>query len=237
MAERYWPSQDPIGRRFRYGFPDAPWITVAGVVGNIRQMGLDAAPFPEFYTPVKQIGAFLWPQYLLVRTTGDPLALAPAVRKAVWDVDADQPVDFRTMSEVFDSQLANRTTQLTLIGAFAALALLLASVGLYGVLSYTVARRTSEIGLRMALGADRGSVLRAVVRNALLMTAIGLGLGLVTSFALSRLLSSFLFGVRPTDPATFAAVSAALVLVALLASYVPARRAADIDPATALRVE
>jgi predicted permease len=239
MAEARWPGVDPIGRRFRFAFPNAPWITVVGVVGDVKQMGLDAAPFPEFYTPVEQasIDSFLWPRYLVVRTKGDPLALATAVRKAVRDVDPDQPVDIRTMSDVFDAQLANRTTQLTLIGGFAALALLLASIGLYGVLSYSVARRSSEIGLRMALGAPRASVVGAVVRNALLMTAVGLGLGLAGSFALSRVLAAFLFGVRPSDPATFAAVSAALVLVALLASYVPARKAADIDPATALRIE
>ncbi len=237
MAQVYWPGEDPIGRRFRYGFPGAPWMTVVGVVGNIRQMGLDAAPFPEIYTPVEQIRGFLWPQYLVVRTVGDPLALASVVRRAIWDVDSDQPVDFRTMSDVLDAQLANRTTQLTLIGGFAALALLPASIGLYGVLSYTVARRSSEIGLRMALGASGASVVGAIVRNALLVALVGLALGLAVSLAFSRLVASLLFGVRPTDPATFAAVSVAVLLVALLASYVPARRAAGVEPAWALRAE
>jgi putative ABC transport system permease protein len=138
---------------------------------------------------------------------------------------------------VFDAAVANRSTQLTLVGGFAALALLLASIGLYGVLSYTVARRASEIGLRMALGAPRGRVVGSIVRSALLTAVIGLAIGLAGSLALSRLLSSSLFGVQPTDPATLAAVSAAVLLVTLLASYVPARRAADIDPVSALRTE
>jgi predicted permease len=238
MAQLHWPGVDPVGRRFRYGFPDTPWMTVVGVVGSVRQMGLDAAPFPEFYTPVEQdeVG-FLAPQYLVVRTEGDPLALAAAVRTAVRDVDPDQPVDFRTMGDVFDAQLANRTTQLTLIAGLAGLALLLASIGLYGVLSYTVARRSSEIGLRMALGARRTAVVGAVVRSALLMAVVGVALGLAGSYLLSRALASFLFGVSPTDPATFAGVATALVLVALLASYVPARRAAGVEPASALRME
>jgi ABC-type antimicrobial peptide transport system permease subunit len=213
-------------------------MTVVGVVGSVRQMGLDAAPYPEFYTPVEQddVG-FLAPQYLVVRTEGDPLALAAAVRRAIRDVDPDQPVDFRTMSDVFDAQLANRTTQLTLITGLAGLALLLASIGLYGVLSYTVARRSSEIGLRMALGARRTAVVRAVVGSALLMAAVGVVLGLAGSYALSRVLASFLFGVSPTDPATFTGVATTLVLVALLASYLPARRAAGVEPASALRME
>ncbi|HEU4618324.1 MAG TPA: FtsX-like permease family protein, partial [Gammaproteobacteria bacterium] len=239
MAEVRWPGQHPIGRRFKIAGPNSEWVTVVGVVGTVRQMGLDEAPYPAIYVPMMQLRAdsFMWPRYLVVRTEGDPLALATAVRRAVWNVDPDQPVNIRTMSDVVDDQLANRSTQLTLLAGFAALALLLAAIGLYGVLSYSVARRTSEIGLRMALGAERASVVGSIVGNALLMAVFGLVLGLAASFALSRLLASFLFGVTPTDPATFAAAAAALVLVALLASYVPARRAAEVDPATALRTE
>ncbi len=239
MARLHWPGLDAVGRRFRFPFAGAPWITVAGVVGDVKQMGLDAAPFPEFYTPVEQFTAdsFLWPEYLVVRTKDDPSTLAAAVRNAVGQVDSDQPVEIRTMSDVLDAQLANRTMQLTLVGGFAALGLLLASIGLYGVLSYTVARRTAEIGLRMALGARRASVVGSVVRSALLTALVGLALGLAGSLALSRLLASSLFGVQPTDPATLIGVSAAVLLVALLAGYVPARRAADVEPASALRTE
>jgi putative ABC transport system permease protein len=239
MARMRWPGEDPVGRRFRFAFPNAPWMTVVGVVGDMKQMGLDTAPFPEFYTPTEQTSAasFMWPRYLVVRTKDDPLSLAPAVRQAVRDVDPDQPIGIRSMSDVFDAAVANRSTQLTLVGGFAALALLLASIGLYGVVSYTVARRTSEIGLRMALGAQRAGVIGSIVRSALLTALVGLAIGLAGSLALSRVLASSLFGVQPTDPATLAAVSATVLLVALLASYVPARRAADVDPVSALRTE
>jgi putative ABC transport system permease protein len=239
LARMRWPGEDPVGRRFRYGFPNAPWMTVVGVVGDMKQMGLDAAPFPEFYTPVEQAAAesFLWPRYLVVRTQDDPLSLATAVREVVHEVDPDQPVGVRSMRDVLDSAVGNRTTQLTLVGGFAVLGLLLASIGLFGVLSYTVARRTSEIGLRMALGAQRATVVGSVVRSALLTAVIGIGLGLAGALALSRLLASSLFGVQPTDPATLGAVAAVVLVVALLASYVPARKAADVDPVSALRTE
>ncbi len=239
MARMRWLGEDPVGRRFRYGYPNAPWMTVVGVVGDMKQMGLDSAPFPEFYTPVEQaaVESFLWPRYLVVRTKDDPLSLATAVREVVHEVDPDQPVGVRAMSDVFDAAVGNRTTQLTLVAGFAALGLLLASIGLFGVLSYTVARRTSEIGLRMALGAQRANVVGSVVRSALLTAVVGVAIGLAASVALSRLLASSLFGVQPTDPATLAAVSALVLVVALLASYVPARRAADVDPVSALRTE
>jgi putative ABC transport system permease protein len=141
------------------------------------------------------------------------------------------------MSEIFDAELTNRNTQLTLVGGFAVLALLLASVGLYGVLSHRVAQQTSEIGLRMALGAERSNVVGAVLRSALLLAVLGLVFGLAGAFSVTRLLASFLCGVSPMDPATFATVSALLLLVTMLASYVPARRAASVDPVTALRTE
>jgi putative ABC transport system permease protein len=239
LARMRWPGEDAVGRRFRFGFPGAAWMTVVGVVGDMKQMGLDTAPFPELYTPVEQtpVESFLWPRYLVVRTKDDPLSLATAVREAVRSVDPDQPVGVRAMSDVFDAAVGNRTTQLALVGGFAVLGLLLASIGLFGVLSYTVARRTSEIGLRMALGAQRANVVGSVVRSALLTAVVGLAIGLVGALALSRLLASSLFGVQPTDPATLGAVSAVVLAVALLASYVPARRAADVDPVSALRTE
>jgi putative ABC transport system permease protein len=242
MARQFWPDEDPIGRRIKFGPADAsiPWLTVIGVIGDVHQMGLDVAPDPKVYLSDSQAltATFLWPQYLLVRTRVDPLLLAAAVRSSVWDVDADQPVpSVRSMSEVFDAELANRNTQMTLVGAFAGVALLLASVGLYGVLSYTVAQRTAEIGLRMALGAGSGSVVRGVIRSALGLAGIGIVLGLAGALGVSRLLGSFLFGVSPMDPTTLAGVGVLLVLVTTIASYVPARRAARVDPVTALRSE
>ena len=153
-----------------------------GVVGDMRQDGLDAAPFPELYAPLDQLGGagnftLMWPQQLVVRTSGDPLALGPAVRRAVWDVEPDQPVAIRAMSEVLDAELANRSMQLTLLGAFAVIALVLAGVGLYGTLSYTVSQSTAEIGLRMALGAEQRTVVSSVVRSALGTAVIGIALG------------------------------------------------------------
>jgi predicted permease len=246
MAAMHWPGENPIGRRF--GFPNGAsdsnmvWFTIVGVVGDMRQMGLDTPPEPEMYFPIDQVVGlkvtFLWPQHLVVRTKGDPLTQSASVRRAVWDVDPDEPVSsIRSMDQIFDAELLNRNTQMTLFSAFAALALVLASVGLYGVLSYTVAQRISEIGLRMALGAQRANVVGEVVRKGLLLAILGVMLGLAGALALTRLLTSFLFGVQPTDPATFAAVSALLLFVAILASYVPARRAASIDPVSALRAE
>jgi predicted permease len=243
LARQHWPDRDPIGARLKLGGggSDFPWFTVIGVVGDIRQTRLDAAPAPEIYFSFEQPPAnwaFLWPRHLVVRTEGDPLSLAGAVRDAVWDVDASQSVSWiRPMTEIFDADLATRDAQLTLVGAFAGLALLLAAVGLYGVLSYTVAQRTAEIGVRMALGAPRANVVRSVVRSALLLAVIGIGLGLAAAFGLTRFVASFLFGVSPTDPATLAGVAAVVVIVTACASYVPARRAASVDPVSVLRTE
>ena len=242
MAARYWPDGDAVGKRFKTGgLADTPWWTVIGVVGDMRQMGLDVPPEAELYLPANQLvpsGEFFWPRHLIVRTATEPLVLAGAVRDAIWRIDADQPVSaLRTMDEVFDAELANRNTQLTLVGAFAALALVLAAVGLYGVLSYAVAQRTAEIGLRMALGAQHATVVRAVVRGALALACVGLAVGVAGALALTRLVESFLFGVRATDPMTFAAAAVLLLLVTAAAAYLPARRAANVDPMTALRNE
>jgi ABC-type antimicrobial peptide transport system permease subunit len=174
----------------------------------------------------------------VLRTSGEPLALAAAVRNAVWAVDPDQPVSrTRSMEEVFDAELANRNTQLTLVGAFAVAALVLAAVGLYGVLSYGVVQRTSEIGLRIALGAQRSAVVRSVVRGGLVLAALGLVIGTLGALAVTRLLEAFLFSVSSTDPITFAAAAVLLLVVTGAAAYVPARRAASVDPMTALRDE
>jgi predicted permease len=240
LARRHWPAEDPIGKRLSFG-PGAPWFTVIGVLGDVRQMALDTAAEPELFLSAQQsgaIGPFFWPKTLVLRTRGDPLALAAAIRSAVWNVDPNQPVsNVRAMETVLDAELAGRNTQLTLVGAFAALALLLAAAGLFGVLSYAVQQRTAEIGLRMALGAQRAHIVRAVLRSALGLAAFGLGIGVIGALGAGRLVASFLFGVSPVDPATFAAVAGAILGVALLASYVPARRAATVDPMSALRTD
>jgi putative ABC transport system permease protein len=239
FAEKYWPNEDAIGRRFMVApQTTGQWITVAGVVGDMRDARLDVASEPQMYLPADQAPQFFWPQHLVVRTSGDPLLLAAAVRSAVWDVDPDQPVaQIRSMSEIVDAGLVNRNTQLTLVGAFAVLALVLAAVGLYGVLSYTVAQRTSEIGLRMALGARKSTVVRAVVGSALSLAALGLMLGLVGALAATRLLQAFLFGVSAVDPVTFGAAIVLLLLVTAAAAYLPARRASNVDPMQTLRAE
>jgi len=241
MAKRFWRDRDPIGQRIKIGGPQAdnPWLTVVGVVGDVHQMGLDVAPEPEFFLSAAQDvmrSPFFWPGYLLVRTQTEPLALAAAVRRAIWEIDANQPVaSTRTMQDVLDRDVESRNTQLALVGAFAALALLLASVGLYGVLSYTIAQRTAEIGLRMALGAQTGNVVAGVLRGALRLSGIGVALGVVGAFAVTRFLGSFLFGVSPMDPTTLGGVALVLVAVTIVASWLPALRAARVDPMAALR--
>jgi len=242
MARVHWPDEDPLGRRFRFGMGGDALFTVVGVVGDMRQDGLDAPPFPELYAPLDQVGrgdfSFMWPQQLVVRTSGDPLALGPAVRRAVWDIDPDQPVaSVRALSDVLDVELAGRNTQLMLLGTFAVLALVLAAVGLYGALSYTVSQSTNEIGLRMALGAAQKTVVGTVVRSAVGTALLGIGVGLIAAYALTRTIESFLYAVSPTDPTTAAAVAGVLLLVAALAAFVPARRAASVNPMTALRAE
>jgi putative ABC transport system permease protein len=239
MAGRHWPNGDPLGQRFDIGAPSGGPMTIVGIVADVRQMGLAVPADPEFFMPLDQaMTPFMWPRQIVVRTSGDPLALAPALRRAVWAVDPSQPVSgVRAMSEVLDAELANRDTQLTLTGIFALIALVLAAVGLYGVLSYTVSQSTNEIGLRMALGAQRKTVVGAVLRSALGTALIGIGAGLVAAYVLTETIASFLYGVSPTDPATAAAVAGVLLVVAGLAALVPAHRAASVNPMTALRAE
>jgi predicted lysophospholipase L1 biosynthesis ABC-type transport system permease subunit len=237
LVRRYWPDGNAVGQRINIG--GGEMMTVIGVVGDVRQLGLDIPADAEVFVPLDQAEqAFMRPRQLVVRADGDPLALAPAIRDVIWAVDPDQPVSsVRAMSDVLDAELGNRNTQLTLIGAFAVMALVLAAVGLYGVLSYTVSQSTNEIGLRMALGARQATVVNAVVGSALGTALAGTGVGLVAAYALTRTIASFLYGVSPTDPATAAAVAGVLLLVAGLAALVPALRAASVNPMTALRAE
>jgi putative ABC transport system permease protein len=239
FARRFWPGESAVGKRVNPGDPNEPadWCEVVGVVRDVRQFELASEPKPQMYFTYAQADIFL-PRHLVVGTDTDPLAIAGAVRRTVWEVDAEQPVsDVSTMKDVLSESLSRERFSMLLLGLFAALALLLAAVGLYGVMSYTVAQRTREIGLRMALGAQRRDVLRLVVGQGLKLVAAGVVLGLVASLALTRLMASLLYGVSATDPATLVTISLVLVAVAALASYIPARRATRVDPLTALRYE
>jgi putative ABC transport system permease protein len=242
FARRHWPNADAVGKRLTLGADgNAPWFTVVGVVGDILQLRLDEPAEPEVYFAARQVAVaapFLWPQHLVVRTTGNPLAIAGAVRNAVWQVDPDQPVSsIRPMSEIFETELRARNTQLTLVAAFAVVALLMAAVGLYGVLSHAVAQQLREIGVRMALGARRRTVVAQVVVDALRLAVVGSLLGLLVSIGVTRYLSTWLFNVSPLDPLTFVVTVVVLGVVALVASSVPALRGASVDPISVLRAE
>jgi putative ABC transport system permease protein len=240
FAEQYWPGEDAIGKRLKVGAVDSPnaWLTVVGVVGDVRQTGLYEQKL-EFYVPYAQERrSFMAPRDLVVRTKGDPGLIAGAVRQAVWSVDKDQPVsNVRTLDQVFAAAISQERFQTLMLGLFAALALLLACVGLYGVISYAVVQRTHEIGLRMALGAQPVDVLRLVIRQGMTLTLAGLVVGIVAGTFVTRVLTDLLFGVTPRDPLTFTGVPVLLFVVALLACYIPARRATRIDPLVALRAE
>ena len=236
MVRRYWPDEDPLGKQITTD--GKTFFSIVGVVGNVHQLGHASEASPEFYLSYLQ-DPVDWPyRTLIVRSAGDPVKLAGLVEQAVWSVNKDQPVsNVRTMEQVLSESVAQPRIFTLLMGVFAALALALASVGIYGVVSYSVSQRTHEVGVRMALGAERIDVLRLVVGQGMLLTGIGLGIGLGGALALTRFLSSFLYSVRPTDPITFAVVALALAGVALLATYIPARRAMKVDPMVALRYE
>ena len=241
-ATLHWPERDPVGHRIKFGAgSNGVWLTVVGVVSNVRQTALDTPIEPEVYIPAAQVAvdaAFFWPQHLVVRTSGDPLALAPAVRAAVSKVDPDEPVaNIRSMAQIFDIELLNRSTQMVLVGVFAALALLMASIGLYGVLAYNVAQRTPEIGVRIALGAEPSAVMRMIVGHGGAIALIGIAVGLLLSIGTGRLLSSLLYQVSPHDPVVLLTTTSLLLVVALVACWLPARRAARVDPLVALRAE
>jgi putative ABC transport system permease protein len=240
LAEQYWPGQEPIGKRLKVGALDSQnsWLTVVGVVGDVRQSGLTEQKF-EFYVPYAQERrSFMAPRDLVVRTRGDASAVAAAVRQAVWTVDKDQPVsNVRTLDQVFAAAISRERFQALLLGLFAALALLLACVGLYGVISYAVVQRTHEIGVRVALGARPADVLRLVIRQGMTLTFVGLVIGIGVGSVVTRVLTDMLYGVSARDPLTFVGVPVLLLLVAFLACYIPARRATQIDPLVALRYE
>jgi putative ABC transport system permease protein len=229
LARRIWPTEDPIGKQLHN-------LTVVGVVGDTRHEGLSQETEAEFYVPYLQLPGDS--MQLAVRTAAEPDSIVSAVRAQVRDVDPDQPLyHVATLQQVLSESLAPRRFNLLLLGIFAGIALTLATVGIYGVMAFAVTQRTHEIGIRMALGAERRNVLGLIVRQGLRLTLIGVALGLAGAWALTSFLASFLFGVAPRDPATFVLVSLALVAVSILACYIPARRATKVDPMVALRYE
>ena len=233
MARMFFANEDPLGKRI--SIIASPWLTIVGVVGDIHHTGLSTRPNPEMYLSDLQEPS--GSMAVMVRTSGDPLTLAAAVREQVSAVDNDQPVAITTMEQIFFNSVGRQRFNMLLLSIFGALALAMAVVGVYGVINYSVAQRTQEIGIRIALGAKRRDILRLVVGDGMVLAALGLSIGLVGALALTRLISGLLFGVSPTDPVTFVAVSVLLASVALLASYIPARRAMNVDPMVALRCE
>jgi predicted permease len=238
MAKRFWPNENPVGRRFKYGeeTSQSPWLTIVGVVGDMRRTGLDRPVRYETFLPLR------WRPYsqmtFVLRTSREPLSFAPALRAAVRAVDPALPVyEVKSMDELLSDRVAQRRFSMALLGTFAALALVLGLVGVYGVTSYLVAQRTREVGLRLALGAQPRTVVRMVVRQGMVVAAVGVGAGLVGALALTRLMAGLLYEVSPNDAATLGVVTAVLAGATLLANYIPARRAARVDPLVALRAE
>jgi putative ABC transport system permease protein len=239
MVRQYFPNENPLGKRVRWARnPTVEWIEIVGVVGDVKHFGLDLPELPALYSPYTQINAWKRWMTFAVRTQSDPAAMEQAVKEQIWKVDSQLPITkVRTMTEVAAASFAARRFNMLLLTLFAGLALVLAAVGVYGVMSYAVTQRTHEIGIRMALGAQAGNVVKLVMKHGLVIAIIGVALGLAGAFALTRLMRSLLFAVETTDKSVFASVSLCLFLIALIACYIPARRATKVDPLVALRYE
>jgi predicted permease len=242
LAKRKFPDQDPIGQRVRLGpntgHSDRPWVTIVGVVGDVKQASLAVSQSDAFYIPTPQWSWVDPRQLFVVRADGDPAKLAPIIKTAIWSVDKDQPiVHVATMSSLLESSEAQRRFALTLFEAFGMVALLLAAVGIYGVLSGGVTERMREIGVRAALGASRRSILMLVLRQGMTLTAIGVLIGLLGAVAASRIVVSLLYGVSRFDLVTYISVIALLAVVSGIACWLPAWRAAQVDPSITLRAE
>ena len=240
FALQFWPSyprgQDPVGQHIWEGIDRTGGVEIVGIAADVREEGLAAIPVPEFYVPT----AVHAPQtaYLAVRTDRDPMFFVTAVRSQVLTIDRDQPVsEIRTMDDVLEITLGQRRLTMLLLGSFAGVALLLAVVGMYGVIAYSVAQRTQELGIRQALGAQQGDILQLVLSQGLGLALVGVAIGVAGAFALTRVMKNLLFHVTATDPATFVTIALLIMIVALLASYIPARRAMRVDPMVALRYE
>jgi putative ABC transport system permease protein len=233
MSKKYWPKEDPVGKVIRQG---GDLLTIVGVVADVHHWGLDESSRPQFFRPYPQAG---WPvMSVVVRTKGTPEAYTPAVKKALSEFEPDRPVSgIGTMQEVVEGSVGSRRFPALLLAAFATLALVLAAVGIVGVVSYSVAQRTQEIGIRMALGARKTDVLKLILSGSMVWVFVGIGLGIAGSLALTRLLGTLLYEVKPWNPLVLGSVCLLLALVSMLASYIPARRAAKVDPMVALRYQ
>jgi putative ABC transport system permease protein len=241
-ARRIFHDEDPVGQHVRMGpdylHPEKPWATVVGVVGDVKQLSLGVNDSEAFYVARTQWAWIDPAQWLVVRTRGDAATMAPAIRRAIWSVDKDQPVvRVVTMDKLIADSEAQRHFALVLFEAFALVGLILAATGIYGVLSGNVSERTREIGVRAALGASRANILALILRQGLTLAGIGLVLGLLGAMAGSRALMTLLFGTSPLDPLTYLSVVGALMIVSFLACWIPAQRAASVDPAITLRDE
>ncbi len=239
MVRQYFPSESPLGKRMRWARnPTVQWIEIVGVVGNVKHFGLDLPEQPALYSPYTQTNPWKRWMSFAVRTQAEPASLTQAVKEQIWKVDAQLPITrVETMNEVAAASFDARRFNMLLLTLFAGLALVLAAVGVYGVMSYAVTQRTHEIGIRMALGAQVGNVMRLVMKSGMVIGMVGVVIGLAGAFVLTRLMRTLLFAVEPTDSATFAGVSICLLLIALAACYIPARRATKVDPLQALRYE
>jgi putative ABC transport system permease protein len=238
MANTFWPGQDPLGHRIQPGDSD-PWCTIVGIVDDVKNAGLDRATGTEIYLPYRQTqGSGNRSMYVLLRARGDSRSLSGAVRQEMSAIDPALPLSqIRMMDEVLSAAQSRPRFLTLLLALFSGVALAIATIGIYGVISYSVERRAREFGLRMALGAQPADVLSLVMKQGAGLALVGIAVGLVAAFALTRLMSSLLFGVTPTDPATFSIVTIILTVVALAASYFPARRATKVDPIQTLRYE
>jgi putative ABC transport system permease protein len=239
LAKLYWPNENPIGKRIKPGATTdkSPWRTVIGVVRDVRQNDFIAEPKMQMYFSFRQVKSLV-ANALVVRTSVDPLSLASSVRNAIWAVDKDQPVsNVDAMEHIVAGAVARQRFSMLLLAIFAGIALVLAAVGIYGVMSYSVAQQTREIGIRMALGARHSDVLKMTVKQGAQLVGAGLAIGLVVAFGLTRVMTSLLFGISATDPVTFLSIGGVLLAVALLASYIPALRATRVDPMVALRYQ
>jgi predicted permease len=243
FVKQYFPNENALGQRMRLGPPARIWdgkkltsFEIVGIVRDVKIAGLEAPSEPAYYIPASQ--APLEDMTILVRTTTDPLSIVGALRQAVWSIDPNQPIsNVTTLETIVDDSIAQRRLNMLLMGLFGGLAMLLSGVGIYGLLSQAVTQRTQEMGIRMALGAQVSDVLKLVLKQGMTLALAGIGIGLVAAFLLTRLMRSLLFGVTPNDAMTFIVVAGVLTIVALLACYIPARRATKVDPLVALRYE